>query len=186
MYRTRFEYSGNQSWNASFGLGLEEDQVLVLALLRPVAPDLKRPEGLIAVDRLDVVRLAVQEQQLRANIEERRARLADPPATLFDALGDLGAVQEGLDVLAPGRRVEILDPAKLSRFQQVLGSVEKELPLLVAPLGEPPRGLLSPGQRRREAGGNQQQPADSHPVPCGLHHDIRYSIQYTTTPVTDT
>ena len=38
-------------------LGLEEDQVLVLALLRPVTPDLKRPESLIAVDRLDVVRL---------------------------------------------------------------------------------------------------------------------------------
>ena len=158
----------------------------MLALLRPVAPDLKRPEGLIAVDRFDVVRLPVQEQQLRPDIEERRPRFADPPATLLDALVDLGAAQEGLDVLAARPRVEILDPAKLSRRQQVLGSVEKELPLLVAPLGEPPRGLLSPGQRRREAGGNQQQSADSHPAPSRLHHDIRYSIQYTTTPVTDT
>ena len=158
-------------------LRLEEDQVLVLALLRPVAPDLKRPEGLVAVDVLDVVRLPVQKQQLRPDIEERRTRLPDPPAALLDALGDQVAAQKRLDVLAAGRRVQALNPRQLGRRQQVLGSVEKELPLLVAPGGEPPGRLLGGRRRRYDAGSYQEQTAEPRSDPFPSHHDIRYSIQ---------
>ena len=145
----------------------------MLAFLRSVAPELERPERLIAVDRVDPVRLAVQEQQTGADVEEGQTGHAHPLPPMLDRLGHAAAAQEGVDVLEAGRRIEVPHSLQFGRRQQELGPVEEELPLMGGPLGEPPLGLLGGGKRRQQESRQDQHADGAHTVCRERHHAMR-------------